>query len=247
MQSFDWLSTIKINIKMLRFVALWPDEGRYGCNLYTFYAALSIIVFIHFHNFFIIMGIVLASENLEDLTARIFMSSSEILTSIKAYFLIKNVTRLNKLTKSLDSEKFCPPRTVEQVRLIQPQIKDWKIAYFGFWVSCWSTVIFMLLAPVLNGSVKTYQLPIHAWFPYNTKTSPNYEITYVYQSFGISVIVAAVINIDLFVMNMMMIVSVQCEILCDNLRNLTHSDRDGFAFGQKLVECIQHHKEIVRL
>ncbi|KAJ3663302.1 hypothetical protein Zmor_007603 [Zophobas morio] len=244
MDNFDWLSTIKLNIKMLKYLSLWPHNGHFKLDLYSLVAVILVLVFIHMYNMSIFIGIIFSRENLADLTTRIFMSSSEILTSFKTHFFLKNVRRLNQMARELESAKFVPPRNTEQVQLVKPDMNTWRLVFILFQCSCWITVIFILSAPILQGSYKKHELPTPAWFPYNTSVSPNYELTYFYQSVGLTVVVAAVISLDAFVINWMMIIGVQCEILSNNLKNIKNENN---SFSQKLIECIRHHKVILSL
>ncbi|KAJ3663301.1 hypothetical protein Zmor_007602 [Zophobas morio] len=241
MENFDWLSTIKINTKMLKYLSLWPTNGQYKLDLYKLYTTILVLIFIHTYNMSIFMGIIFSHKNLADLTRRIFMTSSEILTSVKTHHFIKNIKTLQLMTEDLESVKFVPPKNTEQIKLVQPDLNIWKLVFTILQLSCWTTVVFIISAPILQ---RKHELPTPAWFPFNTNISPNYELTYFYQSLGVTVVVAVVISLDVFVMNWMMIIGVQCEILCDNLKNIKNENNN---FNKKLIDCIRHHKVIVSL
>jgi hypothetical protein len=56
-------------------------------------------------------------------------------------------------------------------------------------------------------------------------------------------------NMDSLIAALMMYVGTQCDILCDDLKNLpkTHKPRDNETdFNRSLTGCIAHHKEILR-
>ncbi|RZC36703.1 7tm 6 domain containing protein, partial [Asbolus verrucosus] len=82
-------------------------------------------------------------------------------------------------------------------------------------------------------------LPFSAWYPYDTKISPLYEITYLYQIIGIWFLTVGAVNMDTLIAALMMYIATQCDILCDDLKNLHHD------FDRKLINCVKHHREIV--
>ncbi|RZC34801.1 7tm 6 domain containing protein [Asbolus verrucosus] len=96
--------------------------------------------------------------------------------------------------------------------------------------------------------LRDYEFPLPAWYPYNTKQSPIYEITYAYQAVSTWILVSTDVNIDMFLAALMMYVGAQCNILCDNLRNLKncYTENGWFDFNDNLIGCIKHHKEILR-
>ncbi|RZC41867.1 7tm 6 domain containing protein, partial [Asbolus verrucosus] len=94
--------------------------------------------------------------------------------------------------------------------------------------------------------VKDSRLPFLAWYPYNSKVSPFYEITYVYQIVSISFIAIANSNIDTLIAALNMYIGAQFDILCDDLRNLQDLTQSAsLSFNEKLTDCIQHHKKIL--
>ncbi|RZC33949.1 hypothetical protein BDFB_015042, partial [Asbolus verrucosus] len=102
---------------------------------------------------------------------------------------------LKQLMMSLDSELF-QPKSTKQNLLIQPSLKFWKSIRKAFWSAGVCTLVFWAVFPILDNSIKDHRLPFLAWYPYDTKASPFYEITYIYQIFCASFAAYANINID---------------------------------------------------
>jgi hypothetical protein len=243
MEKFDWKLTTKINIVMLKMVGLWPEGDQlYKLNLYTVYATIAINVFINGHTFFQAMNIFFVYSDLEALTATIFVTSSEILAALKVLCYIKNLAILKRLVSTLENELF-QPESSNQIKLVRPSLRLWRRTYFGFWVPGALTLLLWSIFPVLDGSVSEYRLPFSAWYPHDTKTSPLYEITYLYQVAGIWFMATANLNIDTLISALMMYTGTQCDILCDNLKNL---NSDKTSFNAKLIKCVEHHRLIVR-
>ncbi|RZC42780.1 7tm 6 domain containing protein, partial [Asbolus verrucosus] len=102
--------------------------------------------------------------------------------------------------------------------------------------------ILWVLLPLMNKS-KQFQLPLPFWYPYDKKASPFYEITYVHQIISFFYTVIAVYNIDMLTSALMVFIGAQCDILCDDLRNL-HGNRSNI-FSENLKKSIKHHQEIL--
>jgi hypothetical protein len=244
MENFDWKFTIRVNIMILKIAGLWPKGTEiYKCNFYTLYSIISINLFINAPNFFQAANIVFVYTDLEALTALIFVTVTELLASFKVYCFVRNIAILKSLMVELDKKMF-QPKNEQQKDLIRPNLNSWTLTYVVFWIPVISTLIMWAIFPVMDGSVKEYRLPFSAWYPFNTKTSPSYEITYFYQTVSVWFLAITNMNMDMFAAALMMYVGIQCDILCDDLRNLSTSvDAE---YNKKLLDCIQHHKTIVK-
>ncbi|RZC36188.1 7tm 6 domain containing protein [Asbolus verrucosus] len=240
MEKFDWKATIKVNIYCLWLVGLWPeDDTGYKFNFYSTYATISI-------NFFIsVLGILAAInsfmvdikfEDSEELTLYFI---GEILAHIKIYMFVKNMTLLKQLVTTLNNGRF-QPKCLRQRLLIEPALNFWKMVYNAFTASGGPVISLWVLLPLLN---KSRELPLSFWYPYNTKTSLVYEMTYLHQVVSIFYTLIAVYNIDMLIAALMVFIGAQCDILSDNLRSLQANT--AASFNKKLINSIKHHQEIL--
>ena len=242
MKKFDWKAATRINTLMLKSVGLWPEgDGTYNFNTYTIYAVISINLFVNGHTFFQVMNIFFVYSNLEALTATIFITASEVLVSVKVYNYVQNIKLLKKLKNDLDTDIFQPTNEA-QILLIEPHLKMWKATYFAFCIPSTAAVVLFAAFPILDQTIKEYRLPFSAWYPYNTKISPLYEITYLYQVIGILFTAIVNLNTDALISALMMYVAAQCDILCDELRNLTGSEN----IHEKIIICVRRHQAMLR-
>ncbi|RZC39287.1 7tm 6 domain containing protein, partial [Asbolus verrucosus] len=247
MERVDWKKTIKINILMLKIVGLWPaGDESYKPNLYLLYAAISILCFQVGHIFFQIVNLYFIRDDLEALTGVIFIVLMEMQGVLKAYCVIKNMKMLKQLMITINSDLF-QPKNKEQRALIQPNINAWKTVVSTFWFFAAFCLFFWSMFPILDKSVKDYRLPFLAWYPHNTKTSPQYEFTYLYQSIAFNLLAMVNVNIDTLIAALNMYIGAQFDILCDDLRNIhCDSEEKPRDVSKKLKICIHHHREILR-
>ncbi|RZC35812.1 7tm 6 domain containing protein, partial [Asbolus verrucosus] len=245
MEKFDWTVTIRLNIFILKLVGLWPKGNEsYKFNFYTLYAIISITLFVYGHNITQTLNILFVLNDLEALTGTIVISLTLSLAIIKTYCIIRNMPTLKKLMIILNSGIF-QPKSIHQKNLVKSNLKEWKMFYMVFLIITWNTVLFYITFPIFDKSIKEYRLPLMAWYPYDTKISPSYEITYIYQIMGTFFVAMSNINIDTLIAALNMYVGAQCDILCDNLRNLRNEPFPD-DIDEEFMNCINHHKKIVK-
>ncbi|RZB40428.1 7tm 6 domain containing protein, partial [Asbolus verrucosus] len=242
MERMDWKLIFKPSILMLKITGMWPPgDESYGCDLYTLYAIICLLLFQVCFISFQGINLCFIIDDLEAVTGTIFIVVTDIGASLKTYGLIKNMKMLKQLMITVDCDLF-QPRNSRQGELIQPNLKAWKIIVLSFWFFCSGWLILCELFPILDNSVQDYGLPCLSWFPYNFKASPQYELTYFYQAIALNYVATVNVNIDSLIAYLNMYIAAQFEFLCDNLRNL-HDSKD---VSKQLKECIHHHKEILK-
>lgn len=244
MTSFDWKNSVKINIWILKFVGLWPNNDvGYKLNAYTLYSFISLNLFINFHNFFQLVNIYFVRSDLEALSAVIYVSLTDLLASVKVWYFVDKIKLLNELMV-VSENKILQPQNEKQEELFRKSLFIWKAIYIMFWIPVATTLCLWAVFPVLDGSYKNYRLPFSAWYPFDTKTSPIYEITYVYQIICIWFLATANLNMDTMIAALMMYVGAQCDILSNNLQALRFVNSNQFKL--QLYNLIEHHKLILK-
>ncbi|KAJ3663335.1 hypothetical protein Zmor_007626 [Zophobas morio] len=243
MQKLNLKHTIRINILMLKLMGLWPEgNNTYTSNLYTLYAFVTIVVIMGGHNLFQTINICFVYKNLEALATTIFITSTEVLVSVKIYFFAQNIRTLKELLSSLNKDIFQPKNQL-QMELVLPTLNFWKMVYWGFLFIVILTVVIWGILPLLTTSVESKQLPFTAWYPYDSTISPMYELTYLYQVLGMWYIAVSNVNIGTLFYALLTYVVVQCDILSDNFKNLVN----GYSsVNRRIISCIRHHREILR-
>ena len=244
MQRFNWKLTIKPNIVALRLLGLWPEGNEgYKKDLYAVYAFTFLNLFINCHNFFQAVNIFFVYTDLEALTAIIFVTITDLLASIKVYYFVRNIKQLKALMAALDTQVF-QPRRLDEEHTFYYGPKFWRFIYVVYHFPVIPTLTAWTIYPVMDGSVKDYRLPFSAWYPYNSRISPYYEITYGYQVLCIWFSAFAVINTDSMITALMMFIRAQCDILNDSVKNL--GSLSSADYNSNLLQCVHHHRTIIR-
>ncbi|KAJ3663369.1 hypothetical protein Zmor_007648 [Zophobas morio] len=136
------------------------------------------------------------------------------------------------------------PKNDYQKQLAEPTLNSWKIIYRAFFAIVIIALFLLCAFPIVDGTHREFRLPFWAWYPYNTKTSPNYEVTYLYQVVSFWMLSITILNIDTLITALMMYAVTQCDILSDNLKNIKNDEMRHF--NKELNSHINHHKEIIR-
>ncbi|KAJ3663363.1 hypothetical protein Zmor_007646 [Zophobas morio] len=242
MKKFDWKIIIRANLFILNLVGLWPkSEKGYSLNLYTFYS-LVVNIAADAHNVFQAAYISLIYNDLQAITAIIFALVTEVAASIKIFYFVRRINLMQYLTKELDCEEF-QPRNIQQKKMVQRTLNLWLLMYRSFWITAGTDLCFLFFFPFMDGSYKEYRLPFWAWYPFDTKKSPVYELTYIYQVLGSWFLASCDIVMDTMFAALLTYIMAQCDILCHDLRNITNGDG---SYSAKILKCIKHHKKILR-
>ncbi|RZB38890.1 7tm 6 domain containing protein, partial [Asbolus verrucosus] len=244
MEKFDWKLTIKTNILGLKVLGLWPDNNEgYKVDFYTLYAVAFNGILAITNVFFQIMNIFMSGSDDAAFIEILSISIEQVLALIKSYSIVRNIKMLKQLLFAiLESNEF-QPKNMNQIALIQPALRSWKMIYNMFMTAAVHAVILWAVFPVLDGSFKEHKLPFSAWYPFRIDRSPVYEMIYVHQIVGISVAGMSALNVDMLISALMVYIGAQCDILCDHLKNIGYSMKEDYE--KQLIETIKHHKSIL--
>lgn len=126
----------------------------------------------------------LNAENREELSSNLFLFLTHFVQIKKYYNIYRYQGILKKLIKKTQRAEFIP-KTVEQRNILKEYIKKSKLITTIFNTACFATCSLWGVYPFTDDKIT---LPLAGWFPWETKESPNFELTYMYQ------IIAATLN-----------------------------------------------------
>lgn len=244
-ENFNWKLTIKTNILLLRLGGLWPKgNDTYKLDLYLLQATIFLLLFLISDILSQAIKIFYILDDLEAITGIIFILLTKTLGIFKVYFFIKNLPEIKYLMIILDRDIF-QPKNNRQMKMVQPDLKSWILLFKALWSTSCFAIIFWGLFPFLDKSYRQYRLPFLSWYPFNTNSSPIYELTYLYQIVSITYNAVCNINFDTLIAALNMYIGVQFDLLCDNLKNIKIKDNSNNVESQ-LLNCIEHHKVIIK-
>ena len=228
---------------MLKIMGLQiKSDEKPASNLYKLYTFFSVVVIMGVHNFFQTVNIYFVYKDLEVLTPIIVVTSTSILVSVKIYFLQRNISIVNNLILSLNGDLY-QPKTEKQRRNAELTLYFFNFVYLSFFSLAVMSSTAWLLIPILSNGTQDKQLPFSAWYPYDCTISPLYEFTYIYQCVATFYLVTTVVHIDTLILFLIMYITIQCDNLCDDLKNLRH---DLYNINERMIACVKHHQAILR-
>jgi hypothetical protein len=240
MDKFEWKQTIRKNIFLLQMFGLWPKDETYKFDSYAALSAFLLTIFYFIGVFAQIINLFYIHHDLTILTRTIYLLVTEMLFGLKVYYVIKNTPLFKHLMNVLDADLF-QPKSTRQVDLIRASLDTWTTVYKIFLGVCWGTDVFWAIYPLLDRSNLDRQLPYIAWYPYDAKQSPFYQLTYLHQVASYTYTIFSHINIDMLIAALNVYVGCQFDILGDNLRNLHEGDPNT-----NLINCVEHQKLILK-
>lgn len=241
MERYNWKSTISLNLYVFRLFGLWPEgEGGYKIDFYLIRAIFTVLFFGFAHSCSQTWLLVTNLNDMKIVAGTAFLAISEMLVVLKMFYMGRNMKTIKKLMVILDSDLF-QPRNIEQITLVSPLLKVWKMLSRCFCGSATVTIFFWTLFPIIDNTYKNYRLPFLARYPYNTSVSPLYEISYCHQIASILFIAYGNVGMDTLIAALFVFTGAQIDILCDNLKNIQPQ-----GFSRSLVNCVKHHRTIIK-
>ncbi|KAJ3663589.1 hypothetical protein Zmor_007836 [Zophobas morio] len=238
---YDWESNLKIHLQFLRVMGLWPSGDKsFTPGLYMLYS-YTIVLLVACHVFFLTINIYFVRHDLEAVVANMYILLATIVTKIKAWFLLINIKVLKARLVDLQNFYSFQPKNPNQTLLIENSLKTWRFIFTSFVLTCFGCNLFWMVPLLLTSGEK--MLPFLAWYPFNTKVSPVFEITYVYQMFCTSYLTLVSLNVDPLVCIFNVYIACQFEMLSDNLKKFASGDLDEAR--ENFLSCITHHRQIL--
>ncbi|KAJ3657893.1 hypothetical protein Zmor_009669 [Zophobas morio] len=241
MKGFNWLEVIRANILVLQIGGPWPFSSKLSKVYSTF-----IIVFL--------MVMPAASQTVELLLftkdIKIFLGSlclvlQEYQLLTKVFCLTTNFHILEGVLQFLDDEILFQPKSQHQRIFVLEGLSLWKKNFVVLNALAFLTAFSWTMFPILDNLTAQHELIFRSWFPYDVEVSPFYEISYSYQFVHLWFGAFVTHNIDTLVTALMTYIGLQCDLLCDNLRNLGYTQNESI-LSTEFAVCVKQHKKILR-
>ncbi|KAK0084578.1 hypothetical protein PV326_006225 [Microctonus aethiopoides] len=236
---------IKISLTIKRFIGTWPPMYHPQRDFYFIYTILNLIF---------ILGIYLAAQainltiiwgDIERMVATTFLLMTNIVHGYKIIVIIQNQLRIKKLLNTLTSPLF-----------IRDNKKYERIFTYYAWQGIYHHIIYQSLGsiatfcwsfiPIANAVVGLERrLPMDAWYPFDTKKSPAFEIICAHQAIAVFIGCVHNISMDTLITGLLNAACCQLEVIKCNIKNLDLSADESIEINQQrvmkeLVRCIYH-------
>lgn len=239
--TFNFQSRTNTILQRLRFLGAWFKNDSY--DLYFAYAVL-LNMYYNVHNITETIYIIKNLDDLEEWSSTGLITMTTWLTNLKAYCIVKNkkhFLRVNEIVTELSFQ----PKNPHQEKIADCTFKIFDRLYFVHSLGPTLTVVFFTLYS-LSELKNEKTLPFSAWYPYDFRTSPYFELTYFFQFTTCMVQAQLHVHTDALGFYLIAILTMQLDFLADDLRNMSKtSEENKCSLDQTLLQCIAHHKEIL--
>ncbi|XP_067205636.1 odorant receptor Or1-like isoform X3 [Linepithema humile] len=215
---------LRVSLSLVYFLGTWPPRARKYRLLYLFYTVFS---------FTFILGILLAAEianmiiswgDMSKIVAGATLLMTNCTHASKIVVFLREQARIQALLDIANSPVFHRHDKTHQDLLKSYTKKSifHHAVYQSFGaiaVFCWG---FTPLADLIAG--RSRRLPMEGWYPYNTTTTPAFEITAGHQ--GVAVIIACFHNVamDTLMTGLITVACCQLAILERNIMSINNEE-----------------------
>lgn len=239
MDNFDWEEEIYLTILLVKVMGLWPMSKKiFNFDVSLVYIFVIIVIIITGHDCSQIVNVIFVYSDVNQLISMIFLTSTNLLAYFKAIVFLRNSKVIKSIFQTLREKQYLPA-DIKQFKRIESSPKMYRKIFKYYVAVATANLILWTSTPIIAGTVKTWELPFIAWYPFNYKKRVIFEITYMYQTVAIWYITLGNVAMDSTFYAMTMLVWVQCEILCDNAARLDKH------FKKNLIKCIKHYEGIL--
>ncbi|KAJ8937123.1 hypothetical protein NQ318_012981 [Aromia moschata] len=223
-----------------------PGTSDLECYMYLGMLTSEII------NFFVVFG------DLNKMPEASFLALTHLIQVTKLYYILKYRTKLKGLISNINRKEF-QPRNFLQYTILKGYVIKSKVLSWTFLSAGVLTCCFWGLYPFTERG--ELFLPLAGWYPFDTSTTPAFEITFVFQFIGSIVNALSNISVDTLMSGLIMVVCAQLSILNDSLKNMRKYAEDELReagtqegelslklqgrMDEKLIECVVHHRYIL--
>lgn len=259
----DLRGCLKWTFKLITLAGYWfPRRGNKKATLlYTVYSVLTIGCTLITCICMQLAYIVHSFGQLEELINTLFVLLTHTTQAVKVYVFIRERDQIYALLDCLEEETFKPKNAAQYKRALAITNYTNRTAKYLVTLVVLAVLLFALF-PLLDKNTPR-QLPMRAWFPFNVKTSPVYELVYVYLIVAVLICGCANAAMDTIAAAFMSQISIQLEVLSDSiqhtrdfaLQQLQEENLSLMAMSDSIVEsemkvflkkCVQHHLKLKR-
>ncbi|CAG4991786.1 unnamed protein product [Colias eurytheme] len=246
--------SLRVALTWLRIMGLWaPDDisswKKIAYNCYTFLVYMIVV-----GTFILIQAVDLCMiwGDIQLMTASAFVLFTNLTHSTKILNVIVRSKRIKDIV--VNNDTVIRMQDTEEKQLIVKRCERGVTFYFiAYAMVTLFTILLWSFAAALETQDK--QLPMRAWYPFNTSASPLYECAYIHQS--LSLYLAASMNASKDILVTTLIAQCRCrlrllrrafETLCRDMQivHIRLSNKQEAVVSSRMRACVVEHQAILQ-
>ncbi|XP_049873096.1 odorant receptor Or1-like [Pectinophora gossypiella] len=240
-------TSISMSLTVLKLVGFWAPEGMaerkkimYYCySCFSFMFLLGTYLIIQIVDLFMIWG------NLPLMTGTAFVLFTNLAQTVKIVNILAKREKIQKIIYDAD-DVLRKEDTEEGIKIVKRCNRETMILQ----------VLYLSLTLITTTgwatSAEKGQLPLRAWYPYNTSKSPAFELTYLHQVGAINI--AACLNVGKDTLVSALIAQCRCRLqllglslktLCKDMKmskKLVYTQDQEAVAAERLRKCVAQHQ-----
>nr|QIJ45812.1 olfactory receptor [Glyphodes pyloalis] len=241
--------SLRLTLSVLYWSGFWiPKEDQmkkrnYIIPLFFFMFVVGIYITAQFGDLCRVWG------DVPLMTGTSFLLFTNISLGLKMFNLFWKVMEIGTLVQEADDE-LTAAKSSQGREIVKRWDREATVLFY-----CFAFLSFVTVAG-WGTSAEKNQLPMRAWYPYNTSKSPAYELTYVHQIVAVSLGATVNVSLDTLVTSLMAQCSCRLRLLALNLstlgEDLVVSEQKQFSPEQmksltlNLRRCVERHQSVLR-
>lgn len=245
------IDCFNINKQFWRITGVWPWKNH--SSFYKYYSKIFVTTFIVVYNILFSINFYFVEKNLDSVIEEMIFYFTEVACTSKVFTYLLMREQIENLLNILESEMF-QPKTDRGLKIVEEakklNVRYWRIIA-GVSVTCNIAHVFIpVFAHIILST--NLELPVcsYSFLSQELKNALIYPL-YFYQSAGIHVTMWYNVNIDTFILGVLILSIAQLDILDEKLRVVAeHDDLEDTKnlketqILYKLNKCIIHYGEV---
>lgn len=261
-KELDLRTSLDLNFKILSIFGYWLPEGTKGFSkiLYVIYSCFIIGLCFITYTVTEVINLYLSLDDLTKLSDASFLFLTHMTQLFKLYYFVVNYEKILTLVNSLNREIF-KPRNIVQWKMLKTTMSYSKNLYKIYIAMCAACVLLWGVFPIIDKTEDGIELPLAAWYPFDTNNSPIFEFIYFYQIFSVLMDATTNISMDTTASGFMAHICGQLDVLNDALIHIRDQALKNIQelriptekmqkalqeeMDKELIRCVVHHINIL--
>lgn len=246
--NYYYRNLFKTQYKILKYAGLWTEDEKHKntklFRAYTLFVNMIYIIFSVSHS----VQSYLIIDNIPEFANTCYMLVGMLMIHLKSITMFMYRNEVAKLNKLMEVEEFQIYNETHKM-IADKNVKTWKVVrriqYSGVTIEC---VLFLvgIVVGIITNQDRSLQLPGY-WFPFDFTKSPTYEFVLIYHIANLLYSAIAFISFQMTVAAYFTFISIQCDLLCYNLRHIKEKpEANASQFECNLSTCVQHYAKLIR-
>lgn len=233
--TFNFQIYFKSDFTRLKIFGVWINDGTKKPRLYPLYFCVINVLFTLFFNVLQVINLCYTSDGLKSVASSGYVIAVCFMSNIRSFYIFRNRLHFEEIATALNDD-ILQPKNNFQLILIEEALNFYLRIKTFLLVTCSISVFSALTTPLFYKKIDQ-NLPMSAWYPFDTSTFLMHTVVYVHQCISVFYVSYINIYVDIVFAGLATFIALQCDLLCDNLTKILKEN--------SLNECVTHHRKIL--